>query len=736
MAAELIDPFDNPDYTPQPKAPQPMASPDMEILRDPFDDPNFDPNPPRTKAPVMVAPERSFNEQLRDTVMGEGRMQYPDVPDVGDLTLPNVPIAKKLRLSGALILATTPEQRRDILMAQLKDFSPVLSKDEQGNEIIEVDGERAYIAKPGLRASDLTQTVGQGVAYLAGATPAGAIASLPLRALAVGGLGAGTSVALDAAATTQGSEQGVSIPRAGTAFVFGAASEAAAPALSSIWRSLAGRRDFIKPDGVTLTRRGEAFLREAGIDPEQLTPDIRQTFGKVASGALDPQDAAQYIKGQSLPVPVRMTRGDVSMNADEQMFENLAEKGSYGEAARDIMRGARAEQREAIRANVPAIQDRIGGGSRRVMERGQGGQLAQNALGEARRVSKDAVDAAYQNARRNPAIIEKEGVETLLSDMRGRAQTYLRHAPEAAEELQRLSAMGADDVNGAINVEALFDWRRDVTNLYKAANSKTEAAAYKSMITSFDDNVQQVARDHLMAGNEEAARKWLRSINIRRGMGRRFEGKDLIQDLLEKEFAAGKARLKVAPEAASNYIFGVSNLGFVGKPQLAREMRRIRDRLGAQSEGWRALKEEAFMRFAGQLDGAMQGDARMVSGANFLKAWQDAYKKNPELMRVLFSETERDLITRFGEVASRVTTPVRGGENYSGTGPALANIGQRLVQWAGMGGKVAQIIGRIVDTARVGQNIGSMPVLMRGAPRGLGAAAAPVGTTVIDLEGR
>jgi hypothetical protein len=46
------------------------------------------------------------------------------------------------------------------------------------------------------------------------------------------------------------------------------------------------------------------------------------------------------------------------------------------------------------------------------------------------------------------------------------------------------------------------------------------------------------------------------------------------------------------------------------------------------------------------------------SGAKFKTAWDSMMKKSPEVVRMMFSKEEIDLINQFKDVAYRVTTTV------------------------------------------------------------------------------
>lgn len=85
------------------------------------------------------------------------------------------------------------------------------------------------------------------------------------------------------------------------------------------------------------------------------------------------------------------------------MTESMAEVGVYGQTAETIARNARAGQQQALRANIPAIQERIAAGGSRVGSIGEGGQAAQDALVRPRQADRAGVNASYGVIPASPA---------------------------------------------------------------------------------------------------------------------------------------------------------------------------------------------------------------------------------------------------------------------------------------------------------------------------------------------
>jgi len=622
---------------------------------------------------------------LRRFVTGEGQMDFPDMPDImqvigqsGVETPGGMGFASPASAGGGgedalrmgIMAASEPAQVVDIALANLPGSTA--SQDSQGNPIINWQGEQYYAWKPGFRQQDALRLAAQTVPYGAASRVAvQATGGLLSRVAGLLGLNAATSGALDVAAGAAGSQQGVSVPRAVMAGVGGAAGEELLRPMGNVALRSAGRESVLDATGTVRPEVSEA-LRQEGIE---LTGEQAALFADLMRRSTDPLAAARYAQSQTLPVDIPETLGSATRSPIHQMTENQARDGVFGEAAQQIAEQAQNNQARAIRENVPAIQSIVGGGQRRVTGKGEAGEMAQaNLLAQEAR-ARGAVDTLYDRARATPAAVSGGGVDEFVGRLNEGAQDYL-HNEGVRGRLQDLRDAAAE---GDLSVDTLFNWRSRISKLANNAGDRETGAGLRDLVRAFDANVEDTVKTHLLAGDETAARNWLRGIKGRRNMGSRFQGRgDLVADLVETEAAGGRSRLVVAPEAASNLIFGRANLGFASKPELARELFQLRKTLGRNSDAWQALREEAFLRFGANLEGAQAGGQVSVSGAKAKTAWERALRDASPVVNTLFNESERNLITQFFRTAERITNPVRGGRNYSGTSQGLANIVRNL----------------------------------------------------------
>ena len=510
---------------------------------------------------------------------------------------------------------------------------------------------------------------------------------------------------------------------AGTGAAFGAGLEVAAPAIGAIIQRVRGNPRLYDPRAGRLTLEGERVAQEAGLDPAQASAALQREFAAEAQNALDPGQAAFVAQARSLPVGVNPTRGQTTLRPDDQMFETQAAKDVYGNLTGERLRGRFQEQDDALRGNVAAIGQRIGGGQ--VQELGQGVAQAQARLAAAERASSQNVDNLYTAARaaNGSASVGGQQVSQGVFDISQRlsAQGFTpRSAPQVHEiltELQNLTRQSQQ--RPATNIGEIWARRMELNALARGTPSPQTAAASNAR-HELDRWITDIVDNGLIQGDDSVVALWRTADRARRAHALNFEADDFVGKLVART-QDGTNQLKLDPQAAVNLIFGRSDSGFTTQNNMVRGLMRLRDRLGADSQAWNALREEAFLRMARTAEGETTPLGRNFSGAKFAKAWEDALAKSPGTMRLLFTEQERNLISQFANIARRVTTNVKGGANNSNTSAGVAQIMRRLFASAFMGPKMAALLEAVPivkGLQNLGQDIRAQSAILNRIQRG------------------
>lgn len=396
---------------------------------------------------------------------------------------------------------------------------------------------------------------------------------------------------------------------------------------------------------------------------------VNKLFAPAAAGAAKGVQNMLVDRANSLPVRVPLTRGQITQAPAQQMVENAMARGASGDVAAQIMRGHAADAQAALRGNVDAIGGRLAGGT--ATAPGQGGAAVSDALNTRFDTAQQAVDDAYRAARGQAQSAPLPAAERGVMNQQIR-QAVSDYDPASVPRVTSiLDKMDNSPTSSTFTPRDIFEARAQLSNL-RASNDPVEAGAAGKAVRAVDGYLDDALNRDLFSGNDQVVSAWRDAIAERRNMGKLFEGNDLIQALTQREVHGDGLTLKVSPEDASNYIFGRDGLGFVGKKDMARDLARLRDTLGADGPEWDALRSEAFGRIARAGEGAPEGGAAQFSGQKFLKAWNDINTKSPQIMQTLFSPEERKLISDFAETAQIATTPIKGGDNPSNSAIALS----------------------------------------------------------------
>lgn len=406
---------------------------------------------------------------------------------------------------------------------------------------------------------------------------------------------------------------------------------------------------------------------------------MRRFFGPSTAGAAPASEQqALAAAAASLPAPIKLDAGQVSRAPAASAAVDDMLRGSEGDLAAGVVQRFRGEQQQAIRDNVKAISDSIAG---REIAPGEGARAVSDSLNASRDRAKKAVDKLYDTARakgEDAMLPTAEGLRTGLLDGLKRKYTESK----IGSVLSEVENLGAE---GAPTVRQLYETRERLSGLTQASDA-VEAGAARAARDGLDAYIQTALKNDLFLGDPAAVDAWRNAIKGRAEFGKVFEGSDLIEDLTERTQRGGSKTLKVDPEEAVNFILGRDNLGFATKRDLTRDLFRLRDVLGAKSDAWNGMRGEVFLRLARGAEGAPEGGAAQFSGQKFLKAWNDLNTKNPRLVKGMFTQDERDLITKFADVAQAATTTVKGGANTSNSAIAAKRMMDRLGNMLSVGG--------------------------------------------------
>ena len=602
----------------------------------------------------------------------------PSIPSMLDAQL-GFPPAKAAQMTALMATTRSPDRLRSGILKIEPDAE--FGEDDAGRlfAVLPVyrDGEktgqfsRVYPNEPGLGMVDVMQATGA----VAAATPVGKV----LRAVGLpttGLRGAAAIGATEAAVVEGASSQLSDAPFQVTDIPIGAAGGVAGEKLFNVVGSLvsAARRGGVErvlgPDGQLLPGPA-ALVQQAGLDPQQVTAAVAAEIQKQARAGVEPGAAAVTAMSSNLPVEVPMTQGQITGSKGQQLSEDMMASGGMGAAAERTMADFRTRQQEALRGNVSAISEGLAPGSPPV-SRGEGGQLAQEALVTSRAAEKARADQLYAQARASGmAAVEPE--EALRITDAARATYREGFDPITAPKMDGLLLRLDEIMENGGDVKALQAWRRQVSNLRSGAPD-VEGAAAGAVLRQFDAQLKDAVDNQLLIGDEAAVGAWQNAIRNYAEYASTWQSRGGILNILTEQVTRdGQRQLKVAPEAAANAIFTITASRLASKANLGRDLLTLRSQL--PDAEWNALRQEAFIRLTDTAEGAFRGGEQQLSGVNFKKAWTTLQRNNPAVVNALFSKVERDTITQFSDVAARATNAAI---NASNSANAAAGAIQRM----------------------------------------------------------
>ena len=571
------------------------------------------------------------------------------------LGLPSDKAAKLVTL-----LATTASDDR--LQSGIKKIIPnaEFMKDDFGNLVaispLYKDGQptqqftRFYPNPKGLDVTDLMQAsgavaLGQAIAYTGGAA-----GGVPITGLTGSGLIGLTEAGLVEAISSRLSDAAYKVTDPIYGFFGGVAGKKIADVGAGIVNMFKSKPDALFDANGILKPKVAADLQKAGIDPETVTPDTLAQISAKVNQKIDPLEAKRLVEAETLPVPVPMTAGAVTGSKGQQLFEDMAASGGFGQTAENIMAGQRAKTQDAIQQNIPAIRDEIGKGSETITEIGQAGPGAQEFLVTQRARASKSADDLYTRARSsNPAFMDQAEADVMVDRITNEMSENFEfeNIPGTAKFLTQMR----DIVSDGADIRKLFALRARITNQSKElGQAGSSAGKLKDLL---DDELTSALETALIYGDEAAVLRWKTAIRNYKDFSNTWNSKGGILNILTEETIKDgtKSSLKVSPERASNVIFKASGK-LSNNPQVVQQLTTLKNKL--PQEQWNQIRQEAFLRLA-RAGQTQKAGVDSFSGDMFRKELKRLMSDNKGMLKTLFSPKELSLINQFASVSARAT---------------------------------------------------------------------------------
>ena len=637
------------------------------------------------KFPQGSRVDRAWYEKAGDVITGNDRetTQSQQLPELGidGIGLKDF-LGEKASTKLAATMVFTPNPVENIQMLDnALDGKLQVRADEAGNIIVNnpENGATAMLNKPGFTWSDFSNVVGLGVAY----APAGKLASgaktlwdgFTKMALGSGAIQTGIEA-------TQLSEGGnFDTMDIGISAGFGGASQVLVQALA---KRLPILRQQISNNGITDKIRTEfkEAAADVGLNADDITDDVIVQALKQAQQSTRPSQQLAIAGEREFDIP--LTSGQRSLDDAALSTEDRLRSGIMGEKSQRTMRDFETEEQiPAIDRAAQQVKTQLGEVD------GSPGGVVRDGILTAERTAAGAVDDAYDQVGK--AELSVEGMKGLFrhvkNSVRGvefdqtlpQTKTLLDNASKFQKLIKGMEGKGLRP----LDIKRIEQMRKRMNTAVNAADNPADRAQVMAMKNAFDDYLDTAMQKALFSGDDAS----LEALKNARGLFAEYAKKFRPQPIRGKsgrvvdrdepgQFVEKIISANPTDEQIVNAVFGASNLN---KPAGVQMARRFKEILGADSEGFKAVRTAAVKRLikTNKINGK-----DIISGQQTLKAIDDALEKNGTLLKELFTKEEIGLLRRFAAQVKR-TQPdiVKSRENPSGTAQVLSKAASNIMKF-------------------------------------------------------
>ncbi|WP_420411592.1 hypothetical protein [Roseibium sp.] len=533
--------------------------------------------------------------------------EYPEAGEFDDTGS----FGGNLRAAGGFITTPDDQARANILQKINPDIE--VQQDRDGNVMARLpDGEWGYINKPGLSMQDFNTVVAEVLKYLPAARGGALFTGGLAKAGVTGGLSGLTSATEDALSDAMGSETGVDPVKAAFATAFGGLSEPLAILAGKAWRAMPWKKGLIDIGKGSLNQKGRAAAQAAGLDPDQITPEIATTLDDMARKGLDFTDDAQAAAAGEIIDPKRIpaTLGEKTGARAQMAAEAAMESGGRGTEARAIMEEFRRKQGSSM---VTASDDL----SRGVMEPADAAGTVGSSLKERAGDAWQAVDEAYEQLRQTPGAFHATSYKTFVDRTLKKRFAFEgldvqnNQAVAHATKILEKAIPGHVSKNPArgVTIKRIEIARQELLKAQKAARPEDQRV-FGSAIGAVDAWYDKALRTALVKGDYDQIKKVVTSARqARKDYGQKF-GKNntkRAQGQMTDDAGAFIEKVVVGDLTNTELAAKLFEKGTRSSGTSTRVVKRLETIFGRGSEEWELLEGGAIRNLLSGKGGMLRG---------------------------------------------------------------------------------------------------------------------------------
>lgn len=653
---------------------------------------------PEPTASPPAAKQEGWGEWIKNSVKGRQDPREAQTSTVYDQ------FTDQLRspTATAAMLGTNDEGMADIISKELGPNFIRRETDANGYPIIVSRGQngqeqRGYVNKPGLDTQDAWRTFYGAAPYVVGGGVAGNAlkgAGLGVNAVAQGLTAGGIKLGGDVGALAVGSEQAPNLMDTAVAAGFGAAGPPVGAAAGALWRRFVTIPGLVNRETGELTAKGLEAARKAGLDPNEITPDMAKKFAENFAKSRDPEAAAVRAGAQRYGIPA--TQGQITKRPYLLTQEEAMRRGMYGDKAETEMLGFDKRQAEALRSAAlgpsgPGAAKTANVAGMIAPERAAGmlpeermsstlGESIQDTAMGAREAARKAEGEAWQSATQLESTPEAlaELPKVLNSKLSGMIINE-RATPAAAamaKEVERIISGEAPEKAAswlsASPTKNVDQMRRNLLSLMKSADNGADKTMASQVYDGFNEWIGNMAEQGMLKGDPESAMRLVKARGFTREVREIFEPKDdsgllsaggkrlaAVLDPGKADSGEGVIRALIGTNGSQ----GINN-GTVGAlTNLKMALERFAPEQAAQA--WGDVGLAYWSRLVTGKNGEMLGAQAIVNNI------KNAFQGQSSVMKVLYTPRQQVEIKQFMQAVERIAYKP---PNASGSGYTAASL--------------------------------------------------------------
>jgi hypothetical protein len=652
-------------------------------------------------------------------VLGEGRTQYPDLPEIGQVGIKKADgsDADLKNILGSVALSITPSTEAQVDIIKKLAPGTIPSKDKFGNIILsfpkEAGGQTAYLNKPGFSATDISM-IPQALTFIPGAgmVQRHVAGGLIKKSFAQGAAAGGTSLIQDVAATSIGSEQGFEGGKFAVSAVGGMVAEPIAnflgkftvPVIKYAGKKLGQGVDKILPEGLAasqfnifsgsgqflnskgiVTDKAKDIGRKVGVDTNLVDKKTLIEFAQALEDGVEPAIAKELVGANQFGISLWKAQAlkDKSMLKQIQSMRD----GAYGTEGIEIVAKQDEIQIKQSLNYLNNLRKKLLTNPEKNLS--TQGTIGTNQASDESIVSLTTLIKELESKQQNiiaskykavdfDGVVKAPVMKNFTKNIKNALEDSesgigaipdANYAPGANKALLALdkfsknfTRLGKNKKVKGMTIKVMESERKRINNFLSNTKDPTDRKALMVIKREYDKFFYETVEKGLATGDDGV----LLALKSARSEYKKLDEMFNPQDILKKggrikdnggAFMQNVIRGDYSPEKIANWIYGNGSLGKPYTNQSIQVIERIEKIFPKGSEGWDVLKDGAFLRLVNS-SFVKSGSKEIFRPELFVKSVNESLNGKGRLIsNAIYTDAEKKTLKEFSKQLAKTLTP-------------------------------------------------------------------------------